>query len=74
MAYSKNVSDATLKRDGKPTPQRVRPPKKKSLVLFLSIIYAKISCKIYKFIYRAKEESDGGGSTKKEEKEEKIKG
>ena len=30
VAYSKNVSDATLKRDGKQPPKRVRPPKKKS--------------------------------------------
>eukprot|EP01084_Bolivina_argentea_P063892 116565_1 len=29
VAYSKNVSDATLKRDGKPVPQRERPPKRK---------------------------------------------
>jgi len=29
VAYSLNVSDATLKRDGKPLPQRERPPKKK---------------------------------------------
>eukprot|EP00486_Rosalina_sp_Unknown_P000519 CAMPEP_0201566442 /NCGR_PEP_ID=MMETSP0190_2-20130828/6200_1 /ASSEMBLY_ACC=CAM_ASM_000263 /TAXON_ID=37353 /ORGANISM="Rosalina sp." /LENGTH=278 /DNA_ID=CAMNT_0047985143 /DNA_START=17 /DNA_END=850 /DNA_ORIENTATION=- len=29
VSYSKNVSDATLKRDGKPLPQRARPPKKK---------------------------------------------
>eukprot|EP01084_Bolivina_argentea_P020919 38855_1 len=31
VAYSKNVSDATLKRDNKPLPKRERPPKKKKL-------------------------------------------
>jgi len=31
VAFSKNVSDATLKRDGKELPKRERPPKKRKL-------------------------------------------
>ena len=74
VAYSKNVSDATLKRDGKQPPQRVRPPKKKSFVVFYSVFLIFCDDMISNILYRAKEESDGGGNTKKEEKEEKIKG
>ena len=39
VAFSKNVSDATLKRDGKEIPQRQRPPKKKSFVTFTYICF-----------------------------------